>query len=117
MAHRFGDHGAAPGPQPADLDQRRVLVIIGALLLGMLPAALDQTIVATALPTIAGDLHGLSRLDRAREAGIDRLMTGWEPDRNPDLRLLLGQVTTTLVATDRPPQRDSAAVLAARGAG
>jgi MFS family permease len=37
-------------------------VIIGALLLGMLLAALDQTIVATALPTIAGDLHGLSQL-------------------------------------------------------
>jgi len=42
--------------------QRRVLIIIGALLLGMLLAALDQTIVATALPTIAGDLHGLSHL-------------------------------------------------------
>ena len=44
------------------IGQRRVLVIIGALLLGMLLAALDQTIVATALPTIAGDLHGLSHL-------------------------------------------------------
>jgi EmrB/QacA subfamily drug resistance transporter len=44
------------------MDHRRVLVIIGALLLGMLLAALDQTIVATALPTIAGDLHGLSQL-------------------------------------------------------
>jgi len=41
---------------------RRVLLIIGALMLGMLLAALDQTIVATALPTIAGDLHGLSHL-------------------------------------------------------
>src|ERR1700745_890774 len=41
---------------------RRVRVIIGALLRGMLLAALDQTIVATALPTIAGDLHGLSHL-------------------------------------------------------
>jgi EmrB/QacA subfamily drug resistance transporter len=51
---------AAPGPPV--LSQRRVLVIIGALLLGMLLAALDQTIVATALPTIAGDLHGLSHL-------------------------------------------------------
>jgi len=47
---------------PEALGQRRVLVIIGALLLGMLLAALDQTIVATALPTIAGDLHGLSHL-------------------------------------------------------
>ena len=44
------------------MPHRRVLVIIGALLLGMLLAALDQTIVATALPTIAGDLHGLSHL-------------------------------------------------------
>ena len=37
-------------------------MIIGALLLGLLLAALDQTIVATALPTIAGDLHGLSHI-------------------------------------------------------
>src|SRR5262249_11792534 len=47
---------------PGKLSQRRTLIIIGALLLGMLLAALDQTIVATALPTIAGDLHGLSHL-------------------------------------------------------
>ncbi|HVV29614.1 MAG TPA: MFS transporter [Mycobacteriales bacterium] len=44
------------------LSQRRVLIIISALLLGMFLAALDQTVVATALPTIAGDLHGLSHL-------------------------------------------------------
>src|ERR1700751_1367895 len=56
------DAGLAPDGQPQALAQRRVLVIIGALLLGMLLAALDQTIVATALPTIAGDLHGLSHL-------------------------------------------------------
>ena len=31
-------------------------------MLGMFLAALDQTIVATALPTIAGDLHGLNHL-------------------------------------------------------
>jgi EmrB/QacA subfamily drug resistance transporter len=48
--------------EPPELGHRRILVIIGALLLGMLLAALDQTIVATALPTIAGDLHGLSHL-------------------------------------------------------
>ena len=45
-----------------DLPRRRVLVIIGALLLGMFLAALDQTIVSTALPTIVGDLHGASHL-------------------------------------------------------
>jgi EmrB/QacA subfamily drug resistance transporter len=52
----------AAAEQPPAIDHRRVLVIIGALLLGMLLAALDQTIVSTALPTIAGDLHGLSHL-------------------------------------------------------
>ncbi|KAA0932023.1 MDR family MFS transporter [Streptomyces apricus] len=39
-----------------------VLVPIGALLLGMLLAALDQTIVSTALPTIVSDLGGLDHL-------------------------------------------------------
>jgi EmrB/QacA subfamily drug resistance transporter len=56
------DAGMARDEQPQAMAQQRVLVIIGALLLGMLLAALDQTIVATALPTIAGDLHGLSHL-------------------------------------------------------
>jgi EmrB/QacA subfamily drug resistance transporter len=41
---------------------RGLLVIYSALMLAMLLAALDQTIVATALPTIVGDLGGLSHL-------------------------------------------------------
>jgi len=45
-----------------DLTHRRVLIIIGALMLGMFLAALDQTIVSTALPTIVADLHGASHL-------------------------------------------------------
>jgi EmrB/QacA subfamily drug resistance transporter len=45
-----------------NLSHRRVLIIIGALLLGMFLAALDQTIVSTALPTIVADLHGASHL-------------------------------------------------------
>ncbi|MGE4031659.1 MAG: DHA2 family efflux MFS transporter permease subunit [Thermoleophilia bacterium] len=40
----------------------RVRVVIGALLLVMLLAALDQTIVATALPTIVEDLGGLEHI-------------------------------------------------------
>jgi EmrB/QacA subfamily drug resistance transporter len=52
----------APAEPGQGISHQRLLVIIGALLLGMLLAALDQTIVATALPTIAGDLHGLSHL-------------------------------------------------------
>jgi EmrB/QacA subfamily drug resistance transporter len=48
-----------PSPQ---LSHRQILVIYTALMLGMLLAALDQTIVSTALPTIVGDLGGLNRL-------------------------------------------------------
>ncbi len=40
----------------------RTRVIFGGLMLVVLLAALDQTIVATALPTIVGDLGGLDRL-------------------------------------------------------
>jgi EmrB/QacA subfamily drug resistance transporter len=39
-----------------------VRLIFGALLLVLLLASLDQTIVSTALPTIVGDLGGLSKL-------------------------------------------------------
>src|SRR5438094_8551263 len=42
--------------------QPRVRVVFGALLLVLLLAALDQTIVSTALPTIVGDLGGLQHL-------------------------------------------------------
>ncbi len=44
------------------LPKRQVMVIFSGLVLGMLLAALDQTIVATALPTIVGDLGGLDQL-------------------------------------------------------
>ncbi|MFE4419852.1 MDR family MFS transporter [Streptomyces sp. NPDC056817] len=52
-----GDPAAPPEQVPGN-----VLVSIGALLLGMLLAALDQTIVSTALPTIVSDLGGLEHL-------------------------------------------------------
>ena len=44
------------------LGQRELRIVFGGLMLGMLLAALDQTIVATALPTIVGDLGGLNHL-------------------------------------------------------
>src|SRR3954471_21790410 len=47
---------------PARLTHRQIMVVFSGLMLGMLLAALDQTIVATALPTIVGDLGGLSQL-------------------------------------------------------
>ena len=52
-----------PGPDAQVLlSHRQIMVIFSGLMLGMLLAALDQTIVSTALPTIVGDLHGLSHL-------------------------------------------------------
>jgi len=56
-------------PAPAAVDAgvqeahgQRLLVIYLALMLAMLLAALDQTIVSTALPTIVNDLGGLPHL-------------------------------------------------------
>jgi EmrB/QacA subfamily drug resistance transporter len=57
-----GPGAAAPGTALPNFSRRRILLIIGALMLGMLLAALDQTIVSTALPTIVGDLKGGSHI-------------------------------------------------------
>ncbi|MBD8058362.1 MFS transporter [Cellulomonas sp. JH27-2] len=47
---------------PTQLSQRAVWTIFGGLMLAMLLAALDQTIVATALPKIVSDLGGAEHL-------------------------------------------------------
>ena len=47
---------------PQTAGQRRVWVIFSGLMLTLLIASLDQTIVATALPTIVSDLGDLSQL-------------------------------------------------------
>jgi EmrB/QacA subfamily drug resistance transporter len=44
------------------MSHRQILVVFSGLMLGMLLAALDQSIVSTALPTIVGDFHSLNRL-------------------------------------------------------
>jgi MFS family permease len=44
------------------VSRAKLIVIFIGLLLGILMAALDQTIVATALPTIAADLNGLKEI-------------------------------------------------------
>ena len=54
--------GARPENLEGERSHREIMTVITALMLAMLLAALDQTIVSTALPTIANDLHGLSRL-------------------------------------------------------
>ncbi len=43
-----------------DLSHRQILLLMGGLMSGMLLAALDQTIVGTALPTIVGKLGGIN---------------------------------------------------------
>jgi EmrB/QacA subfamily drug resistance transporter len=47
---------------PSPITHEKVLVVFSGLLLVMLLAALDSTIVATALPTIVGELGGLAHL-------------------------------------------------------
>ncbi|WP_436947114.1 MFS transporter [Streptomyces sp. SudanB52_2052] len=58
----------SPTPPPtaaARLSPRRVRLVLLALLLALLLAALEQMIVATALPEIVGELHGLDRMSWA----------------------------------------------------
>ena len=47
-------------PVRPQLSQRQILLLMGGLMTGMLLAALDQTIVGTALPTIVRDLSGIA---------------------------------------------------------
>ncbi|MFE5022092.1 MFS transporter [Streptomyces sp. NPDC056656] len=64
----------APEPQPAveqrqfpdhDLSPSRVRMVFFGLMLALLLAALDQMIVATALPKVVGELHGLDKMSWA----------------------------------------------------
>jgi EmrB/QacA subfamily drug resistance transporter len=62
-----GGAASAGGPPASDgatatLHGRALATVFGALMLGMFLAALDQTIVSTALPTIVGDLGGLDHI-------------------------------------------------------
>src|SRR6202451_2591163 len=52
----------APGSSPYPVQKQPIRAIFGALMLVMLLASLDQTIVSTALPTIVGEFGGLAHL-------------------------------------------------------
>ncbi|MFI6460711.1 MFS transporter [Streptomyces sp. NPDC050528] len=55
-----------PAPvEKAELSPRRVRLVFLGLMLALLLAALDQMIVATALPKIVGELHGLDKMSWA----------------------------------------------------
>ncbi|MEV5199443.1 MFS transporter [Streptomyces sp. NPDC053720] len=73
-----GTAAAPPSPPPAgagpvapaaygepETDRRRIRLIFIGLMLTLLLAALDQMIVATALPKIVGELHGLEKMSWA----------------------------------------------------
>jgi EmrB/QacA subfamily drug resistance transporter len=53
---------AVSDPVAPTLTRRQINLVFGTIMLGMLLAALDQTIVSTALPTIVGDLGGGSHV-------------------------------------------------------
>src|SRR5829696_849913 len=59
MSHATTYPHAAPA---VETSRTRVLLTFSGLLLAMLLASLDQTIVSTALPTIVGDLGGVDQL-------------------------------------------------------
>lgn len=60
----LSSHVADPAPSGAPITPQRRNFIFVAIVLGMLLAALDQTIVATALPTIVADLGDAGRQSR-----------------------------------------------------
>ncbi|MGW1868858.1 MFS transporter [Streptomyces mauvecolor] len=70
---RAAEPAPVPAARPADqlpvqqapLTPRRVRMVFLGLMLTLLLAALDQMIVATALPKIVGDLHGLDKVSWA----------------------------------------------------
>jgi DNA-binding MarR family transcriptional regulator len=96
LAHLLGITGA-------NLEERMTeLLAAGYVTVGAVGGRNSAQAGANVALTPAGE-QAAARLDDVREAGIDRLMTGWEPDRNPELRQLLGRITRELVATDGPP--------------
>ena len=77
---------AAALPAPATRSRREVTVVFAALMLAVLLAALDGTIVATALPTITAELGGLEPALVGRHrlpAGVDDLDAALRQARRP----------------------------------
>ena len=82
---------------PAAPARAKVRVIFSGLMLVLLLAALDQTIVATALPTIVAELGGLGRLAWVTSAFL-LAQTVVTP--------IYGKLGRSLRAQARPAERD-----------
>ncbi|MFF8726381.1 MFS transporter [Streptomyces sp. NPDC015171] len=69
IAAPAADEEKAVAPPPsapaAELGPRRIRLVFFGLMLALLLAALDQMIVATALPKVVGELHGLDKMSWA----------------------------------------------------
>jgi EmrB/QacA subfamily drug resistance transporter len=108
LAHLLG----IAGP---DLDQRLAELVTAGYVTaagagsGTGPADGDGAQAGPAVALTTAGQQAAARLDAAREAGIDRLVTEWQPDKIPELRRLIGRITITLVATDVSPERDGVA--------
>jgi EmrB/QacA subfamily drug resistance transporter len=57
-----GAPAQAAGDGPNYLSHKQIMVVLGGLMAGMLLAALDQSIVGTALPRITSELGGIDKL-------------------------------------------------------
>ena len=115
-----GDHRMTPDSN-GYLSHKQILVVMGGLMAGMFLAALDQSIVGTALPRITSDLGGLDKLswvvtayllDRHRlHAAVGQDLRPLRPpaalpDRDRDLpgRLAAGRLLAEHRAADRLPR-------------
>jgi EmrB/QacA subfamily drug resistance transporter len=62
MSSTFEATSAEPTQESSYLSHRQILVVLGGLMAGMFLAALDMSIVGTALPRVVSDLGGLSEM-------------------------------------------------------
>ena len=60
MAKNNSKSGKASTPKDGPLSHKEILIVLSGLMTGMLLAALDQTIVSTALKNIVEDFNGLN---------------------------------------------------------
>jgi hypothetical protein len=70
-------------PTPAPLGRRQILIAFSGLVLAMLLAALDSTIVSTALPTIVSEL---AEWDPVTGANVSDYLRNAVKDLIPDAR-------------------------------